>query len=97
MLLVGFTLAMACVKFALLARRGGEAFRGWGLMSYGLLVITPALSGLGRFGEALFVLPLLTYAAGLCCGVVSLRVVYTVTPEWRRMRGKDDERSGQSG
>ena len=83
---VGFTLAMMCGKFAWLGYRGGESFRAWGLASYALLVITPSLTALFRFGTPLLWIPTITYALALICGVVSLRTVYTVNPEWIRLR-----------
>lgn len=85
-LLVGFTLAMACIKFAWVAWKAGEPYRGWGLLSYGLFVITPAISGLFRFGEPLNWLTTATYALALFAGVMALRATYTIDPVWKKMR-----------
>jgi hypothetical protein len=85
-LLVGFVLASMCVKFAWLAMRGNEAYRGWGLLSYGALVITPAISGLYRYDLPINWVATSTYALGLFAGVMALRTAYTIAPEWTRLR-----------
>lgn len=88
-LFIGFTLAMACIKFALIAVKAKEPYRGWGLASYGLFVLTPALSGLFRFGEPLNWWTTASYFAGLFCGLMALRVSYTLDPTWRRLRAEE--------
>lgn len=87
-LAVGFTLAMMCMKFGWLAFRAGEGWRGWGLTSYALLAISPALAGLFRYGEPIAWLPTTVYAAGLTCGLIALSTHYRLSPEWARMRGR---------
>lgn len=94
-LLVGFTLSMACVKFAWMAHRQGESYRGWGLLSYGLFCITPSLSGLFRFGQPVNWLTTITYGLALYAGIMGLRVTYTIDPTWRRIR--DEERRTRGG
>lgn len=85
-LMVGFGLSLACVKFAWLAYKGKEAWRTWGLLSYALLVITPALSGLYRYGEPLRWITTVTYVGALLCGVMAFRTFYVLAPEWIRLR-----------
>lgn len=87
LLMVGFTLAMSCVKFGYLALRHGEGYRGWGLASYALLVITPAIMTLHRFGEPLYVWAMVTYALAMVCGVISLRAAYTIDVYWTARLG----------
>lgn len=91
-LLVGITLAMVCVKFAALAIRHGEAYRAWGLASYGLLVFTPAIISLYRFDLRVLWFPLVLYAAGLVCGIIALRSVYTINTDWTRLMARDRTR-----
>jgi hypothetical protein len=91
-LFVGFTLAMSCIKFAWVAYRAREPYRGWGLGSYGLFVITPAISGLFRFGESLNWYTTASYFGALFCGIMALRVTYTVDPHWRKVRDEDRAR-----
>lgn len=91
-LLIGFTLALVCVKFAYLALRNGEGFRAWGLASYGFIVISPAVIGLFRYDQPLIWQSTVTYALGLFCGIMALRTVLTITPEWSRLRLADRNR-----
>lgn len=86
MLLVGFTLAMSCVKFGYLAVRQGEPFRAWGLTSYGLLISTPAINGLYHFDEPLIIPSTVTYVAAMVFGIVALRAAYTVDTRWTHRR-----------
>jgi len=88
-MLVGFTLCLACFKFAWLAWKAREGWRAWGLMSYALLVVTPAVTALYQLGEPPIWPALVTYAASLVCGVVALRFAYTINPEWGRMRRRE--------
>ena len=93
-LLIGFTLAMTCVKFGITAYRHGEGYRAWGLASYACLVLTPAIIGLYRYDEPLIIPAAVIYAVGMICGIVALRSTYTVhTSEWARMRRHRDERN----
>lgn len=96
-LIVGVTLAMACVKFAYLALKAGEGYRAWGLASYGLLVLTPSITVMYRYDEELLLLPALTYLGGLACGVMALRKSYTVNPEWLRLRREHKEKQAARG
>lgn len=90
--LVGFTLAGVCVKFTILSFRNGEAFRAWGLGSYGFAIVTPSVSGLFRFDAPLLWPPTITYVLALLCGIMALRKAYTVTPEYIRLRRADRRR-----
>lgn len=91
-LFTGVTLAAACMKFAWLACRNGEAFRSWGLASYGFLVLTPAIVGMRQFEAPLVVPATITYVVGLVCGIMALRTAYTVSPDWIRLRAADRRR-----
>ena len=91
-LLVGFTLFMACVKFAWLAMRNGEGYRAWGIGAFALFIITPGIAGLYNFGRPLVLLPTITYGLGLVCGLMALRSSYTVSVDWARIRSRDAER-----
>lgn len=91
-LVIGFTLASACVKFAWLAFRGTEPYRAWGLLSYGAFLITPALSGLYRYDQPLRWVTTITYLAGLVFGLLSLRATYDLLPSWAHRRPHDQER-----
>lgn len=96
---VGFTLALTCVRFAVIARRRGQGYRVPGILAVACLVITPSLTALYRLNEDVLVLPAITYIAGLVLALVALRRNYTVTPAAWRLGGKkhrDDESDRQA-
>lgn len=93
----GFTLAMTCLRFALIAYfKSGQRHRVYGILSYGLVVLAPAVIFLFRFDLNLYWPSVIPYALGLLLGAAALRVNYTVTPAaWRLGSTQRDERDAQ--
>lgn len=85
LLLLAVTLAMLLLKFAWAGHRERDSLRAWGATAVLLLLMAPAHAALLRFGEPLRGETLI-YAAALACGCVAMRKMYTVHPEWTRVR-----------
>lgn len=83
----GFMLAMVAVRFAWQAHKRHENFRVLGILSFGFLVLTPALTGITRFRDPLMWEATITYLIGLILGLLALRSNYVVAPTWWRLGG----------
>lgn len=84
----GITLALLCVRFAWQAWRRVEIERMWGTLSFGFIVVTPAVIGLLRFGEPLYWPSTFTFLAGLVCAVIALTYRVALSPPWKRVRAR---------
>lgn len=89
---VGIFLAMLSLRFAWLSwARRGERYRAYGILSFGFIVITPALSGLHNFGEPINWWSTTAYFIGMVLGLVAIYANYRIAPPWWRLGGRRRE------
>lgn len=94
--IVGVTLALVGVKVGVSAGLRGQWNRAFGSASYACFAVTPAVSGVLRFGEPLSVPTAVTYSLGLIFGTAAVSKHVQIIPPWRRRRTLgDDAREGQ--
>lgn len=87
-MLVGIPLALICVKFGIVAMRAQQKDRAWGTLSYGLIVLVPAIGRAMNFGNPVNWVTTGLYAAGLIAGIIGLYYRATVSAWWLRWRAK---------
>lgn len=92
---VGITLALVCVKIGYSLIRTRERDRMWGTVSFGLIVVTPSINGIYRFGQPLVWPTTVTYLLGLLCGIAALYYRITLSPPWLQFRTARAERMTQ--
>lgn len=86
MLIVAVVLGLLAVKFGHAGIRSGGGFeRVWVAATFVLLLATASVPVIARFGEPLHPVTA-AFALALVCGVVTVRKMYTVHPEWTRTR-----------
>ena len=79
--LVGLT-----VRVTVTAVRAEESYRTWASISYGLLMACVALTVLIGYNRPLYIVPTLVFATAVFTGAMGARAVFTISPEWKRMR-----------
>lgn len=72
-MIVGIPIAMVCIKFAAKSFRKGQPDRGWGTLSYALMLLLPAVGRAMNFGNPINWVTTGLYAAGLAAAVIALR------------------------
>jgi hypothetical protein len=85
-LLIGITMGLTCLRFALLAWRDGQRPRMFGILSYGCCVSAPAINGLRNLDQPLFWPGATLYLIGLLLGLTGLTANYTFSPNWLALR-----------
>lgn len=71
-MIVGTPIALLCFKFGLKALRKDQPDRAWGTLSYGLLLLQPAVARAMNFGQPINWVTTGIYAAGLLCAVIGM-------------------------
>jgi hypothetical protein len=88
-MLVGFPLALIAIKFGLGALREGEPTRGWGSLSYGLMVLVPAVGRAMTFDQPINWVTTGLYIAGLVAGGIGLYYRATLSAWWLRRHNRE--------
>jgi len=89
----GITLALLAVRLSFGALMRRELDRFWGSVSFAFIIITPAISGLLRFGEPLVWETAASYLVGLLAGVVAFAYQVVLSPPWRRYQRRRQVRT----
>jgi NhaP-type Na+/H+ or K+/H+ antiporter len=82
----GITLSLILVRFAAQAFKRRETQRVWSIMSYAALLLSPALTGIIRFGQPLNWWSTTAYIVGLVCAIVALSYRVVLSPPWRQFK-----------
>lgn len=85
-------MSMVALKLAYISIRNHAGYRAYGLASYALVTVTPAVLGLYRYEDDLIVPAAVTYVGGLLFGTLALRTILTITPEWVHLLSEDRKR-----
>ena len=86
LLFIAVTLAMVSIRAGWVAYWEREKARLWGTTTFVLLLAPPAIVLADTFGDRLPVGPAVAFAFALAAGVMLLRTMYTIHPEWTRVR-----------
>lgn len=96
-LLVGMPLALVSIKFGLQALRNHEPDRAWGTLSYGLMLLVPAVGRVMSFGNPINWVTTGLYVAGLIAGGIALYYRATLTGWLHRRKQKRENNDDADG
>lgn len=90
-MLVGFPIAMICIKFGIKALRKRQYDRAWGTLSYAFMLLVPAVGRAMNFGNPINWVTTGIYIAGLVSAIIALYYRARWEAWWTKTRPAEPE------